>query len=245
MNLEANLLQFGLSKSEIKVYLFLVEHGQATPPEVALGTKITRTNSYNVLKSLWASGLIRKQRTGGRWIYYANDPNSLLLSLDKRRASLNEIVPELRVLFGANKNKPKIRFYNGVEEVKNIYYECAKAEGFWAIGSTHRLSEVMPDTYDYLISQFKKNHVVIRDILTPISRETNYSENKQQLGSLYDAKFLPDSDSDGNDQPTDILIWGDNVALITLEEPVFATVITSQLLSRSFKLIHSVLWKTL
>ncbi|HLC70309.1 MAG TPA: helix-turn-helix domain-containing protein [Patescibacteria group bacterium] len=245
MNIEQNLQQFGLNKSETKVYLFLLEHGQSTPPEVALGTKITRTNSYNILKGLWNNGLIRKQRTGGRWIYFANDPESLLINLEKKRASLNEIIPDLRGLFATQKNKPKIRFYNGVDEVGNIYLECARGEGFLGIGSTQKLSEVMPDTLNAMLREMKNNHVVVQDILTPLSKNREYPRNKELFGALYDAKFIPESILGSDDQPTDILIWGDNIALITLEEPIFGTVITNPLLAKTFKIIHRVMWSTL
>ena len=245
MNLESNLLQFGLNKSEIKIYLFLLEHGQSTPPEVALGTKITRTNSYNILKSLWGNGLARKQKSGGRWVYFANDPESLLINLEKKRASLNEIIPDLRGLFATQKNKPKIRFYNGIDEVKNIYLECARSEGFLGIGSIEKLSEVMPETLTVMLREMKSNHVVVQDILTPRSKNTEYPRNKELLGVLYDAKFMPESVLGSGDQPTDILIWNDNIALITLEEPIFGTVITNPLLARTFKIIHRVMWSAL
>jgi len=42
------------------------------------------------------------------------------------------------------------------------------------------------------------------------------------LGALYDFDLLP---KDAGDQPTDILIWGERVALMTLEAPIFGTVL--------------------
>ena len=51
---------------------------------------------------------------------------------------------------------------------------------------------------------------------------------------MYDFKILPEKYSDF---PTDILVWNDNIALITLTEPIFGTVITNPTLAQTFKYI--------
>jgi hypothetical protein len=55
--------------------------------------------------------------------------------------------------------------------------------------------------------------------------------------SMY-MKLLP---SEYGELPTDMLIWEDNIALLTLEEPIFGTVITSPLLAKSYRIIFRAL----
>lgn len=62
------------------------------------------------------------------------------------------------------------------------------------------------------------------------------------LRGLYEARYLP---SEHQDFPTDLLIWKDNVALITLQEPIFGTILTNPLLAKTFRIIFSNLWKGL
>ncbi len=113
MIIEQQLRQFGLTPSEITVYLFLLEHGVSSPPQVAKGTKITRTNCYHVLESLKHEGLISEQEKGKRKVYIACDPEALLRRFDLRRESLSQIVPDLRARYVVQKNKPIIKFLTG------------------------------------------------------------------------------------------------------------------------------------
>ena len=62
---------------------------------------------------------------------------------------------------------------------------------------------------------------------------------KEILRGFYEAHFLPQK---YKDFPTDMLIWDDNIALITLEEPIFGTVLTNKLLAQTSKIIFDVLW---
>src|SRR3989344_3461091 len=55
---------------------------------------------------------------------------------------------------------------------------------------------------------------------------------------LYSVKFLPEK---CGENLTDILIWGDNIALIALEEPIFGTVIKSKPLSHTFRTLLTVI----
>ena len=65
---------------------------------------------------------------------------------------------------------------------------------------------------------------------------------KALLKGLYDVKYLPEKHGD---IPTDLLIWNDSIAHITLEEPFFATVITNPLLARTMRTLFQTLWEEL
>ena len=71
-----------------------------------------------------------------------------------------------------------------------------------------------------------------------ITIETLYELSKEVLKGYYEAKILPPNYSEFK---TDVLIWNDNVALITLEEPIFGTVLKNKLLAQTFKIIFTVM----
>ena len=52
-------------------------------------------------------------------------------------------------------------------------------------------------------------------------------------------KILPEKYSENI---TDILIWDDNISLISIEEPIFGTIITSKPLSNTLKTIFQLIW---
>ncbi|PIR45075.1 MAG: hypothetical protein COV10_00930 [Candidatus Vogelbacteria bacterium CG10_big_fil_rev_8_21_14_0_10_51_16] len=234
----AQFSEIGLNESEGRVYLYLLEHGLSTPPQVAKGTGIMRTNTYHLLAELVVKGLVEERKEGKRKTYLAADPAALLRLLDEQRERVERFLPDLRALHATQKNKPKVRFFDGLAEVKRIYEEASRAEEVHGIGSTKSLAALDPAFWAAFLRDCKKNGVVFHDILTHPSGAEEGNEMHLVLGGLYDHGLLPKT---CGDQPTDILIWGDQVALITLEEPIFGTVLTSPLLAQSFRII----WRTM
>ncbi|MCB9798328.1 helix-turn-helix domain-containing protein [Candidatus Nomurabacteria bacterium] len=238
MDIYHELQSIGLHKSEIRVYLFLLENGLSTPPQVAKGTKIARTNCYNILESLEGKGLIETQKIGKRKAYLASDPEALLQNLETKKQSLQKVLPDLKALHVTQKNKPKITFYEGFDQVKNIYWQTLSAEEIFAIGSTKHLDELHGKFFKQFLSELKHKGIVLYDILTPESGKTIAHNTREALKGLYDVDILPEKYKEIS---TDILIWDNNVALVALEEPIFGTVLTNPPLARTFKLLVKLL----
>lgn len=242
MEIGDQLKNFGLSKSESAVYLYLLEHGLSSPPQISKGTTIAVTNCYHILQSLKELNLIAEQSKGKRKAYLPQDPDALVHMAELKKKAAEGLANDLRGIFSLQKNKPKIKYYEGLEQVKKIYLETLSAKKIYGLGSTKMLSDLAPELYNYYLKQLKNKDIVFHDILTAASRAKGAPEMKDALKVLYDAKFLP---NEYGDQPTDMLIWDDNIALITLEEPIFGTVITSPLIAKTFGIMFDVMWKNL
>lgn len=241
MSIESDLKKFGLQKSEIRVYLYLLENGLSTPPSIARGTGIARTNCYNILHELKEKGLLIEQEKQKRKAYLAADPESLLRTLEEKRELIDRILPDLRGLYTIQKNKPKIKFYEGFEQVKQVYWSTlsGKEKRIYALGSTKELSDLEPQFFSRYVNEIKDRSIVLQDILSHDSGLKIAPKTKQIMGIFYDVKILPQK---YQEFPTDILLWDDTIALITLQEPIFATVLTSPLLAKTFQIILSILW---
>ncbi len=239
MTIEEQLKELNLTKSEIKVYLYLLEQGLSTPPQIARGTGIARTNCYNILDALKNGGLIEEQEKGKRKAYIASDPESLLRAVQKKKEAVERILPDLRALYTVQKNKPKIRFYDGFEQVKEIYWQATNTEKLLALGSTKHLTDNDPKFFLAWEKAMKEKNVVLQDLITNPSQQVGTQQTQQILKGLYDFRLIPEKYSDF---PTDILVWNNNIALITLKEPIFGTVITSDLLSQTFRYVFEMVW---
>ena len=130
MDIEGSLAQIGLSKNQIKVYLALLQLGQGTIQEITLKSKIKRTSVYNALDNLTARDLVTFQDKGWHRQYFAESPKKVLLTFkNEQRSSIEkekkfmEILPELNSLFNAEAEKPKIKFYDGMDGIRQIYDE--------------------------------------------------------------------------------------------------------------------------
>jgi sugar-specific transcriptional regulator TrmB len=238
MDISQQLKSLGLNRSEITIYLFLLENGISTPPVVSRGTKIARTNCYNIFQSLREKNLITKSSPAGKTSYMACDPESLLRNWERKKEALALLVPDLRSLYTIQKNKPKIQFFDGINQVFEIYQMSLKSKQVLAIGSTMQLQTRFPDFTTAYFKEVKKRGIVFNDILTYNSSSVAI-QAKEMLKGLYEYKLLPE---EHQDLPTDILIWENNIALITLEDPVFGTVLTNRLLSKTFHMIFNIMW---
>jgi len=238
--MEKKLREIGLKKSEIAVYLYLIEYGQTTPPRIARGTGIARTNCYNILRSLREKGLILKQPKNKRSSYIARNPKSLLNTLERQKETIEELLPDLQALHKTQRHKPSIQFYDGFEEVKEIYDESLTAKKIIAIGSTNYMLATDSQFFTNYHKKVKKKGIVFYDILSPESRYRGIPEIKKIMRGLYDARVLPVK---YKELPTDILIWDNNIALITFKKPVFGTMISSPPLAETFRIIFDVLWE--
>jgi len=241
MDIQKELSNFGLTKTEISIYLYLLEQGAASPPKIAKGTKIARTNCYHVLTSLKEKGLIEEQAKDTRKMYVAKDPGALLAAEEARKKALERVVPDLRALFGAQINKPTIKFYEGVDQVKQIYLDSLGGQEILALGSTKQLQTLTKDFLKTYVKEIKRRGIHFKDILTPESKESSRTL-VETLGSLYAYRFLPEQH---RAMPTDMLIWSDRVALISLVEPVFGTVLINKNIALALQLVFQTLWQKL
>lgn len=239
MDINTELEQLGLHKSEIRVYLHLLENGLSTPPQIAKGTGIARTNCYHVLRELEGKGLIQTQALGKRKAYLARDPESIVATLDRKKEAATRVVPELRELYTSQKNKPKIRFFAGWSEVREIYMQTLSAEKVRFIGSTEDLAAIDQKFFIWYNEELKKRRIIVDDLLNSTAEGKTAGQIEAMKDALHTIKFLPQRHKD---LPTEIIIWDDNIALVTLQKPIFGTIITNPALAKTFRALFSMLW---
>ena len=88
MNVEQQLIQFGLTKSQANVYLALLKLGQTTILEIAKETKLKRASIYNYIEELINLGLVSKIPIGTKIYFKAENPLLLLSHFQKKQKSL-------------------------------------------------------------------------------------------------------------------------------------------------------------
>ena len=161
--------------------------------------------------------------------------------MEKRHETIERILPDLRAFHAAQKNKPKITFYDGLEQIQEIYWQSLETKNkiLHAIGSTKHMSEVMPEFYTKFFEEIHKREIVLHDLLTPASGKEGLPQAQAILKGMYTFQILPEK---YKNIPTDILIWDDNIALITFQQPIFGTVLNNKLLAETFRIIFQVMW---
>ena len=184
MEIKAMLQQFGLEGKKADVYLALLELGSAKVTEIAKKAEIKRTTCYDVLQDLEKNGLVYKTAQGKKTIFVAEDPKKLEKKIQEKERLLNEFLPELRSIYNVKGVKPKIRFYEGKEGLREVYMDTLNYKGeFLAFASEDVVSVLGHDWVEnYLRARVKKN-IHVRAIMpkTSLIKEKYFARDREQL----------------------------------------------------------------
>src|SRR3989338_8621401 len=107
MELSQSLVDLGLSHSEAQIYLALLELGEAKVGTICNKLDIPNSHIYRQLDSLMQQGLVTYKIANNIKVYQANDPKSLQLLFEKKRAHLIEQEQILRFAIPKLRSKPK------------------------------------------------------------------------------------------------------------------------------------------
>lgn len=120
MALKDDLKEFGLDDKKARVYLALLEMGQAKAHEIAVRARVSRPTVYDLLAKLTEEGLVGAYEKHKVRYYIANDPEKIKRNLMEKQRTFDSLLPELKSVYNTLKAKPKISFYEGVEGIKTV-----------------------------------------------------------------------------------------------------------------------------
>jgi HTH-type transcriptional regulator, sugar sensing transcriptional regulator len=238
------LQKIGLTEKEAKVYASLLELGETSIQRVAKKAKIKRTSVYNVIDTLKEKGLISTTFKKRRKLYSASDPRDLGLKMDEQKAVLRKIMPELLSIANFIDKKPRIKFYDGIEGIKEIYLDSLKYPGqpVWAWVADAVLTDYFDREFlEYYIPKRVENKIMAY-VITPDSPKLEaYKYKEKDEKSLRKTRIDPESSG----IEVEIDIYGNNkVAIMSFTEG-FGIIIESQKIYNTLKSIFDVAWKKL
>jgi sugar-specific transcriptional regulator TrmB len=240
---KAALSEIGLSEPEAAIYAELIKSPKLTISQIARATNIKRPTCYQHIETLLAKDLILRTPVGKRTFYNAVSPRKLLSSMRERYVALESSIEDMMLQYDESTHKPRVMFYEGKREIKNIYEDIFKTIGdtysiFPPAAFFKNFTEHEYDEYDAMIGShaFKSKDLIIKDAhFKPVMRIRNKNLNENKI-----TKALPDSFKSN----VDVLIYHDKVALISLRD-LSALVIESKDIAELFKSMHQTIWKEL
>lgn len=232
----------GLSGSEQAIYLYLLEYGDQSPTDISKATHTLRPNTYALLKTLVHKGFVQRIKKGKRFIYRAKEPESLLSIFVEQKKMFESVIPTLELLRYKEQNKPSIRIFEGLDQIKNIYEESLAHPSICAIASTEKLLELDAQFFKNYWKSLKIKGIFFRDILTFKSGAEAAGEMKEILKAYYDYKLLPPH---SYDFANEVIIYGDTVALLSFSNDIHAVTIKDPETAKTFKAIFDTMWASL
>lgn len=245
MQIDQVLSQLGLSDKEPKVYVALLKLPGAQPASlIANRAELNRTTTYKALMSLVKKGLVTKAQRQGVTCFFAEDPeNRLKTMVEKQKDQLNEMsktiletIP-LLTMEGSETYLPKVRYYEGIEGIKQIYEAILKEEkDVYRYGDITKIYQALGVYTDEYIK--KRNKLSIKT--HAIMPQHNKKDLKKHDEENRDVLFIPEDRFaiDG-----EIRIFGSKVAIISLQkESPIAVLLESQTIANMFLSIFMLTW---
>lgn len=130
------LIKFGLSDKEARVYLALLELEVGTAHEIASEAGVNRSSTYVVLESLKKRGLVSESADATKKRFVVGAPEKLVRIAEKAERehadihrSIASILPDLNMIYSGSKQKPRVRIFEGKEGVISQVEETLSAKG--------------------------------------------------------------------------------------------------------------------
>lgn len=147
----------GLTRVQANLYLTALKHGISSVLELSKLTGLSRQRIYEEAEKLKDIGLFEVTRRDRRK-YIPASPRKLAVitrrkieELQTKEGELNAIIPSLENLILPTKNKVVVKYYEGLEQIKEAYsneLELAKnTEGLSFSGSLEDAFKFFPETY--------------------------------------------------------------------------------------------------
>ena len=179
----------GFSDKEIAIYLSLLEIGKGTVTEISRKSGVGRTHCYIILGELVSKGLISVSGKEPKQEYVSESPTKLRGYLEEKFLIQKEtfekvkgIIPDL-ISIHKTGNRPRVRFYEGIEGIKEVYEDTLTSHGdLLGILTYEESQKAMPAHYfpEYYARR-AKNGIFGRGLITdtPEGREREKFNEKE------------------------------------------------------------------
>jgi len=241
-----SLKKIGLSENESRVYLALLELGSSTAQQVAQKGELKRPTTYVQLESLMKRGLVTSFEKGAKTLFRSEDPEHLKQVLEKEKeeqkekiATLENILPNLGNLYLSAGERPRVRFFEGVEGLKTIQDEFLKTKEklVRSIANADDVLETFPSHGENYISKRAQKGIHSRLIYTS-AKGNILNESDEKM--LRESKFVP---LDKFDLSGETAIYGNTVSISVFRKKPFGVVLESEEIAKSFTAIFDLLWE--
>lgn len=234
----------GLSETEGKVYLALLELGGGYVSAIARRSNLPRVNCYHTLENLLKKGLVSFITKNKVRFFSAEPPQKLVNVLEEKTDYARSILPELLSLSNALAFKPKIKYFEGMEGVKNILDDTLNAKKeMLGYSNLEGASDLFGDYISTYAEQKMKKSLKTRIICPSSEQSFDY------VKKYYPADFPPELIEILFVNPREflfeheILIYEDKVAVISLnKDELVGMIFESPVYARSQKAIFNLAW---
>jgi HTH-type transcriptional regulator, sugar sensing transcriptional regulator len=234
----AKLTEIGLNKKESALYSSGLELGESSLQELAKEARVKYATAYRVMEELESKGLFSKVIKGKKFNYLAEDPEAIFGLYKIRQEAFFRLLPDLRSLHNKGNKRPKVKFYNGIEGLKSMYWETLESkETIRVYGSIDDMWVLSKDfVHDYVKERVKRK-IHIRGLVPATAQAREYLKlNESEMRELFLIPF------DKFPFTNEINIYNDKVAIYSFRDQV-GVITESADIAKTQKLIFELAWQ--
>lgn len=239
--------QFGLKEKEARVYMACLPHTEGLfTHEVTKLTKISRSTVDITVERLLERRFLRRVKTGARYKYFAEAPDTITQRQQKTIDDFTEITPFL--LKGSSDYAPtEILSFEGKQGIQKAYDDIflrlkhtpVKDKELIEFTSGQGILTLYPDIEQQFVKKRIAMKVRYRGITPASSAAYNTFDNKTE--SLREVKFIDDKLFPFKSV---ISIYVDSVMIFSPHKPVGGCVIRNPHIADSLRALFNLVWSS-
>lgn len=243
------LNEIGLSESEKKVYLALLDLGDSTRGDIVNKSGVAGSKIYELLQKLQEKGLVSIYLKDNIKHFRVTNPKQILNYLDNKKRKLLEIekraeliLPELLTKFNSSQKNQEVELITGLKGLEIIFREqielLKKGDTCYVIGGTNKgVDEKVVQGF------FEKVHLM-RERKKIKTKMLFNLEQKESVSKLYSTKKYPETTTRyiEHSSPVAINIYKDRTIIIIFGADIISISIKSQEVANSFIEYFNLLW---
>ena len=249
---EEILNKIGLTESEKKVYLALLELGDSTRGDIVNKSGVTGSKVYELLEKLQEKGLVSLYIKDKVKHFKPTNPSQILNYIEEKKREIVDIEKQAKMLlptllskFNSSKEDQEVELITGMRGLEVIFREqvdeLSKGETCYVIGGTWGTE----DTQEELVQGFfEKIHLMREEkgIKTKMLFNINQKESTQKL---YSSKKYPNTSTRyiEHGAPVAINVYKDRTIILIFSKRITSVYIKSNDVANSFLEYFNLLWK--
>lgn len=226
-----NLIAIGLTKTEAKIYVALIELGRAQAGIISRKTGIHRRSIYDALERLIEKGLVSWIKENEKRYYIPENPKKLSELVDIQKENVDKILPQLMANFEERKGKQETKFYRGVEGIKSIFEDqINEGKPVYIMGAAYNADDIL---------KYYMPHYTSKRVTKKLKLYLIYCGGKKTFEVPYgEARYLPESYA----SMVSTNVYADKVAIIVWSHEPVAILIKDKTISEAYMKYFDLLW---
>jgi len=247
MAIQDVLGKIGLTNSESKVYMALLDLGESSVGEIIKKAEIASSKVYELLDKLMEKGLVSTFLKAHVKYFKPADPSRLkeyltskIYSLKHYEKELDEILPSLHLKYTKHKEETEVEMFKGYKGVRTVFFDMIrdlnKDDEFLVIGGGD--SPSANENTKLFFEQIHKKRAekgIIQRIIFSEARRKSYSLIRTFKHTI--ARFLPYG------SPSTLNIYDDTTILLVMSPSPAAIRIKDKRITDSYRQYFERMWK--